>query len=94
MRKNNKINLTRLSISAKKEIFNNKIPFSSQNHYNTCKHTVWITADVDTTVIRRELVYSTWYGRRHLKGQPETIYNKWKNRKKPNFAVLAAICSK
>ena len=67
MRKNNKINLTRLSISAKKEIFNNKIPFSSQNHYNTCKHTVWITADVDTTVIRRELVHSTWYGCRHFK---------------------------
>ena len=27
-----------------------------------------------TTVIRQELVYSTWYGRRHLKEQPETIY--------------------
>ena len=65
MRKNNKINLTRLSISAKKEIFSNKISFSSQNHYNICKHTVWITADVDSTVIRRELVYSTWYGSRH-----------------------------
>ena len=77
MRKNNKINLTRLSISAKKEIFNNKIPFSSQNHYNTCKHTVWITADVDTTVIRRELVFSTWYGRRHIKSNAILLSNSY-----------------